>query len=204
MSRSTSDAPRRRELLDAAARLLIEEGEAALTIRRLAGEVGTSTMAVYTWFGGKPELLRALYREAFGRFGARLRRVRRSDDPVADLTALLQAYRRYGLSEPALYEIMFGRTSASFAPDAEDAAFALETFQILVDHLARVAESRPLSCSPELAASEVWAAIHGAVSLEIVGRTLLGVGKGRPAPMTPPRATYDGLVQTLLLGLLRA
>jgi hypothetical protein len=48
----------RRRLLEEAARLLGEEGPAALTTRRLAREAGTSTMAVCTHFGGMPALVR--------------------------------------------------------------------------------------------------------------------------------------------------
>ena len=201
MPRAATDGSKRKEILDAAAQILIKEGEPELTIRRLAREVGTSTMAVYTWFGGKPELMRALYREAFGRFGARLRSVRRSDDPVADLVALASAYRRYALSEPALYEVMFGRAAAHFAPDKDDVALALSTFQILVDHIARVAEIEPLWCSPGLAASQVWAAIHGAVSIELIERSSPHARTSRPAPLARPNATYDALLRTLTTGL---
>ncbi|HET6795126.1 MAG TPA: helix-turn-helix domain-containing protein, partial [Acidimicrobiales bacterium] len=87
------DSPQRTALIEAAARLVAEEGPSALSTRRLAAEVGTSTMAVYTWFGGMPQLLRALLREGFRRFGDRLRSVEPTDDPVADLGRLGIAYR---------------------------------------------------------------------------------------------------------------
>ncbi|HEU4841752.1 MAG TPA: helix-turn-helix domain-containing protein, partial [Ilumatobacteraceae bacterium] len=59
-------------LLEAAARVLAEEGRDAVTARRLATEVGASTMAVYTHFGSMDELLLGLWREGFRRFGAAL------------------------------------------------------------------------------------------------------------------------------------
>ena len=54
-------------LLDAAGALLHAEGPQALTTRRLADAVGTSTQAIYTLFGGKEGIVRAMYREGFDR-----------------------------------------------------------------------------------------------------------------------------------------
>ena len=54
------DEALRVRLLDAAGALLAAEGPDALSVRRIATEVDTSTTAVYSLFGGKPGLLRAL------------------------------------------------------------------------------------------------------------------------------------------------
>ena len=39
-------------LVEVAARVLAEEGSGAVSARRVTGEAGVSTMAVYTHFGG--------------------------------------------------------------------------------------------------------------------------------------------------------
>src|SRR5947199_4222618 len=75
----------RTALLDAAAHLIAADGSARLTARRIAEEVGTSTMAIYTHFGGMPGLRQAVRREGFARLSARLAAVHPSDDPLADL-----------------------------------------------------------------------------------------------------------------------
>src|SRR5438045_8769349 len=84
-------AEARRALIEAAARLIATEGAAALTLRRVADEVGTSTMAIYTHFGGMSELRRAVRQEGFARLAARAARVRETDDPVADLALRCRA-----------------------------------------------------------------------------------------------------------------
>ena len=61
----TADPTVRVRLIEAAARILAEEGPGALTLRRVAAEVGTSTMAVYTHFGGMTELRRAVREQGF-------------------------------------------------------------------------------------------------------------------------------------------
>ena len=77
----------RRRLLESAAHLLGEEGPSALSARRLAAEAGTSTMAVYTHFGGMPALVRAVVAEGFRRLYERVGAVPLTDDPVHDLHA---------------------------------------------------------------------------------------------------------------------
>lgn len=50
----------REALMTVGCRLLSSDGPAALSARRLAAEVGTSTMAIYTHFGGVPDLVEAI------------------------------------------------------------------------------------------------------------------------------------------------
>ena len=57
-------------LVEAAARVLAEEGPSAVSARRLANEVGASTMVVYTHFGGMDHVLGHVRREGFRRFAA--------------------------------------------------------------------------------------------------------------------------------------
>jgi AcrR family transcriptional regulator len=66
----TADPSVRTALIEHAARITAEEGREALTLRRLAAGVGTSTMAVYTHFGGMDDLRRAVRREGFARLAS--------------------------------------------------------------------------------------------------------------------------------------
>ena len=129
-------------LLEAAARVLAEEGRDAVTARRLASEIGTSTMAVYTHFGSMDELLLHLWREGFARFGAALDGPPTTADPVADWVAQGWAYRRFALDNPHLYRVMFGDGLSGFhGNDPADEAAALATFQSLLTRLQRAADA---------------------------------------------------------------
>src|SRR3989442_3534500 len=97
--------------------LLSKEGISALTPRRLAADVGTSTTAVYSLFGGKPALVKELFVEAFHRLGTHLRAVPRTGDPGEDLIQLGLAYRRSALADPHLYPIMFANIMPGFETD---------------------------------------------------------------------------------------
>src|SRR5437764_11892737 len=114
-------------LIEAAARLIATEGASGLTLRRVADEVGTSTMAIYTHFGGMPELRRAVRREGFARLAARSARVGESDDPVADVAMLGLEYYELAISEPHLYRVMFMEQPL----DEDDARTGWDTFNTL-------------------------------------------------------------------------
>ena len=159
-------------LVDEAGRILSTEGAAALSLRRLATATGTSTMAVYTLFGDKPGLLRAMYRAGFERLGETIRTaVEGVDDPLTALADLGYAYRRAALANPHLYDLMFGRPVASFEPDPADKEVAEATYRPLVDAVQRCVDSGALVASDaEQAAFFLWAVTHGMVSLELAGQ----------------------------------
>ena len=66
-----ADPAIRAALIEAGARILAVDGPGALSTRRLATETGTSTMAVYTYFGSMDGLRRAIRAEGFARLAGR-------------------------------------------------------------------------------------------------------------------------------------
>ncbi|MFI5909169.1 TetR/AcrR family transcriptional regulator [Dactylosporangium sp. NPDC051541] len=151
-------------LVDAAARILVEDGPGGLSLRKVAAAAGVSTMPVYTLFGDKQGLLDAMHREGFHRLGLALAAVPRTDDALADLAALGFAYREAALASPHLYGLMF--TGGFGHTEAADA-----TYRPLVTAVARCqAEGVFAGDDPEPVALHLWALAHGMVSLELSGK----------------------------------
>ncbi|HTJ36633.1 MAG TPA: TetR/AcrR family transcriptional regulator [Dactylosporangium sp.] len=151
-------------LVDAAARILVEEGPGGLSLRKVAAAAGVSTMPVYTQFGDKQGLLDAMHREGFRRLGEALAAVPHTDEPLSDLAALGFAYREAALASPHLYGLMFhsgfARTEAAEA-----------TYRPLVEGVERCQrEGLFLPGDPEPVALHLWALTHGMVSLELAGK----------------------------------
>ncbi|HYA67632.1 MAG TPA: TetR/AcrR family transcriptional regulator [Acidimicrobiales bacterium] len=167
MAPKPADPAVRKALIEAAARIVATEGRASLTLRRLAGEVGTSTMAIYTHFGSMDELRREVRLEGFARLRATLGAVNETRDPMADLTLLGAAYYLSATSEPNLYRAMF----LDGPVDEGDLATGLDTFMYLVNAVARCIEAGRLpkasTADPAELALEVWALTHGLVSLQL-------------------------------------
>jgi AcrR family transcriptional regulator len=164
----------RAALVAATARRLAEGGPDAVSVRGVAADVGTSTMAVYTHFGSKAELLRAVTLEGFRHLGLRLAEVEPSGDPVTDLHAYLAAYRRAALDDPHLFQVMFGSPVAAILT-GEDGVRALSTFLNLVDAVQRCIDAGRFDpTEADMLALELWSGVHGLCSIE------LGAGLARP------------------------
>lgn len=165
MSPRPADPAVRVALIEAAARVLAERQQ--LTLRRVASEVGVSTMAVYTHFGSMDDLRREVRREGFERLAAHMAAVPQTTDPVADLVALGWAYCLNALESPDLYRVMFMETTV----DTAEAVSSAATFLPVVDAVDRCIEAtRLLSKEPWDPAIEMWALTHGMVSLALAGR----------------------------------
>jgi AcrR family transcriptional regulator len=153
-----------------AARLLAEEGRAAVSARRVATEAGASTMAVYTHYGSMEELFAAVSREGFRRFGEQLERPAKTDDPVADFMTQGWGYRHFALVERDLYRVMFSDFRLASGRPAEDETVAAMAFLSLLGHVERCAAAGRWKVDDVWTAGEVvWAASHGHATLEQSG-----------------------------------
>lgn len=171
MSSELAGTDARTRLLEHAARLLGDEGPSALTTRRLATAAGTSTMAVYTHFGGMQALVREVVTQGFARLAAHLAGVPATEDPAADLAMLARAYRDNAHENPHLYGVMFGTVGLGvYRLSAQDRKIGMDTFTALADAVRRVAATHPAhQVDPVDVASQLWSALHGYVTLELAG-----------------------------------
>lgn len=167
----------RRQLIEAGIAILERDGIQALSVRKLAAEVGTSTMVVYTHFGSMAGVLEAISAEIFARFGAALAAVPHTDDPVADFFSMGAAYRRFALTNPQHYQLMFGTSvPASLSSGREDltvtghASSYDASFQTLCASVRRmIGAGRIRKCDEAAVAGRIWSICHGAVTLEMAG-----------------------------------
>jgi AcrR family transcriptional regulator len=182
----TSEVQRsvRDEMLHAAVGLLDKQGPDALQTRKVAGAAGTSTMSVYTHFGGMQALIAAVAEEGLRQFGEALT-VPLSDDPVADLFVVGGAYRRYAIERPHMYRLMFGSTSAhginapahnvlTLTVTEIDERYSSFAHVVRGVHRCMGAGRITVGAADDDAtvvatAAQFWALIHGFVMLELAG-----------------------------------
>ena len=174
----------RDELLRVAVDILNQDGPDGLQTRKIASAAGTSTMAVYTYFGGMPGLIAAIADEGLRQFDAAMT-MPSTSDPVADLMATGIAYRRYAIERPHMYRLMFGSTSAHGINAPAHDLLTLTVAEIN-DHYpsfahvvrgvhrsmvaGRIAAGSPSDDATVVAvAAQLWASIHGFVMLELAG-----------------------------------
>ncbi|MET9628918.1 TetR/AcrR family transcriptional regulator [Lentzea sp. NPDC006480] len=169
----THDDALRRRLLERAGELLSTEGPDAVSLRKIATDVNTSTTAVYSLFGGKPALLEALYDEAFNRFGTHLAEVPITEDPAEDLVQIGLAYRRSALADPQFYSVLYSKV---VEPTKAMSRAAGRTFAPVINTVRRAIEQQVfVQEEPEQIAMSMWGIAHGLVSLELGGNLPPGI-----------------------------
>jgi AcrR family transcriptional regulator len=179
-------------LLDVAGRILGAEGAGAVSVRRVAEETGTSTRAVYTLFGDKQGLLRALFHRAAEVMRRHHEEVPVTADPVEEIRALALAYRAGAKEQPNLYGLFLGQAAPGLEPDPEDLELAFGSMNRPLAALQRCAAAGRLRAhEPFEVAMQVWALLHGLTSLEL--QSFLGT----PAEAD---ARWDGAVEAALAG----
>jgi AcrR family transcriptional regulator len=154
-------------LIEEAARLLVDEGQAAVTTRRVAAAVGTSTTAIYSLIGSKDDLIQGVCEEGFARLAAHLATVEPSDDPLEDLRRLGQAYFDMAIESPALYRTMFGQAGDEITPG--DSRPGVSTLTTSVDAVQRAIDAGLLRGDAFTLAVQLWALGHGVASLALTG-----------------------------------
>ena len=142
---------RRAEVVDAAERILEREGPEAVTMRRLAEELGVQAPSLYKHISGKAEIQAALQQHALERLGAVLA------EASADLATLAAAYRRWALEHPRLYEL-----SARHPLDRPALASGVES--------AAAAPLLTVTGGDIAAARAIWGFAHGLVDLALANR----------------------------------
>ncbi|MGY0236733.1 WHG domain-containing protein [Longispora urticae] len=170
------DPDLRARLVAAAIRLLADGGPEALQARPLVAEAGTSTMAVYTRFGGMPGVVEAVAEEGFRLLAARLDAVPETADPVADIFGLAMGYRQAALDNPHLYGVMFGLTAPggrrvpTVQVTAETPQLGQRAFERLTGAVRRAYDAGRFHVGePSSAAAQLWSGLHGFITLELAG-----------------------------------
>jgi AcrR family transcriptional regulator len=167
----------RTRLIEATMRLLATTGPSEVKARSVSSEAGLSTMGLYTYFGGVPELLHAVAEEGLKRLATIFEQVPATDDPVADLCSMALAHRDVVRRNPHLYDLMFGLSihgryslawgTAAPVPSKRSPAFEA-TYAQLFKACARLVDANHVrKIDPALIAMQLWSAVHGFVMLEL-------------------------------------
>jgi AcrR family transcriptional regulator len=179
--------------------VLHEHGAAELTVRRVAEVAGSSTMGIYSRFGGRAGMLEAIYRRGFELLRDALAGAAEGvPDPLARILATASAYRRFARDGPALYALMFERPLPGFDPSPQLRTEALNmTFTLLVEPVGAAQRAGALAGDdPVPTAYLIWTAAHGITSIELT--------HAQRSPLPGWFIDYPGAGERMLLDGVRA
>jgi AcrR family transcriptional regulator len=152
-----SAEPTRQRVLEAAADLLAREGADAVTTRAVAAAAEVRAPAIYQHFGDKDGLLEAVAEHGYATFLA-TKQGPPLPDPIDDLRAGWDLAVEFGLTNPALYALMYGEPRRGTGSAAFQAGM-----RILRDRIHRLAAGGWLRHDERLTAALIHATARGAV-----------------------------------------
>lgn len=155
-------------ILEAAERVFAMEGEAGLSIRRIADEIDYSPAAIYKYFGSKDELLDVLKEGFFGRILESVNTIIDRRDPFPDRARRCVAgYVKTALQKPHHYVAAFSGVApqAPCGGDLEDFSNSnrVRAFAILTDMVDEGLETGFFRADlpREDTAKAIWSSMHG-------------------------------------------
>jgi AcrR family transcriptional regulator len=170
MPRAKQRTPQlRNRVLEVAVNALGEHGVSGFTTRRVAELAGTSVPAVYELFDDKAGLIRQVFFEGFRLLGRELATVPATDDPLTDVAALAQAFRRFCVQRPALAQVMFTRPFASFDPSPEDVAAGTAVRELIIGRIKRCIDAGLMVGNPTDIGHVLLALVQGLAVQEAGG-----------------------------------
>ncbi|WP_266852282.1 TetR/AcrR family transcriptional regulator [Streptomyces sp. NBC_01306] len=194
------------EILETAGRMAEAEGWQAVTIRRIATEIGYSAPVIYQHFPSKEAVLRTLLERGNTDLLERMRAAV-ADEPASRGPHLAAAaYLEFARSRPGPYQLMSGGPGTDVDASTRRAAAAdVLVFTQQIIH-AWAAETGAGAYCTEDACDLLWSALHGLAgigAIEDVGfprahhlagqavSALLGYWSGPPAHPQERRPTVD-------------
>ncbi|WP_233850100.1 TetR/AcrR family transcriptional regulator [Paraburkholderia sp. HD33-4] len=184
----------RERILDAARRIVVREGFAALSMRKIADAIEYSPATLYLHFASRDDIARALCAEGYAQLLATFVPLVQIADPAERLKALGRAYVAFGVEHPETYRLIFmedpsytgaalggaagagkddgnagdaGGVGGETDDDPGDAAL-----HIMIDALDELRAAGRVSASvasmePAVWAEALWASLHGIVALNL-------------------------------------
>lgn len=199
-SRRLHREERRRVVLEAAERLITQDGLAQFSMRLLAKEAGIPAPTLYGYFESKEAVLGALADQKIAILRSYvLREAERCEPGVARLMAFARGYRRFALESADYYDMFISRSSILSSEDVRDVTSVpgLELIRTLSEDVRAAMERGEMrAVDPEQTIIGLWAVAHGFLSLEM--RNVL------PEWEIPPEqreATYLTFFEAMLRGV---
>jgi AcrR family transcriptional regulator len=209
-----------RDIIAIGRRHLVTEGAAGLSVRAIARELGMVSSAVYRYVASRDDLLTLLLIDAYTELADAVDRAHRSTSGswAEQALASARAARQWAIDQPACWALLYGSPVPGYHAPAErtvgpgtrvvGALFAAVASGIAAGDIVvpNIQAPQPMSTDFDAVRAEfaftgddatvlkcflLWAALVGAISLEVFGQ--YGADT-----LTDPAAVFDGQIELLL------
>jgi AcrR family transcriptional regulator len=158
----------RNSILDAAWRLVNEEGWQSLSIRKIADAIEYSVPVVYDHFENKEALMFEFSKRGFCLLSTRLKEAKAAHRKATkQLEAIAQAYWDFAFENKEYYQLMYGLG----IPTCEHVAkmpSLMDFTEVIKTTIEQVAEENGIKINSFLKLHSFWSMIHGLVSINLI------------------------------------
>ena len=181
----------RQKILDVSREILLSQGFAALTMRRVAEAIDYSPAAIYLHFQSREQIAQELCFAGLRRLYERLQSVT-AKDPATRLSGYARAYLEYSQSDPETYRLIFMAdsqlTKAVFTH--QDSGGGEGALRLIVTAFTELHNGSKKTCGkPSELAELFWASLHGLASLRIACSQALTGNEFRLAQLVTEKIT---------------
>jgi AcrR family transcriptional regulator len=169
----------RTAMIDTAERLIALHGVAALTARRLAGEMGIAVGTTYNFFKQMDDLISEVNARTLAALASEIEAVGKSnDEPEQMLMDYADCYIEFVNGHSNLWAALFvGAIDVESEVQERNTALVHRMFDVLEKALTPLYVTDPNGSAAAKSARALWAAVHGVLSLTSGGRDkVLGFG----------------------------
>jgi AcrR family transcriptional regulator len=160
----------RQKILDASREILLSQGFAALTMRRIADAIDYAPATIYLHFQSREQIAQELCFAGLKQLHEHLQAVT-TKDPTARLTGFARAYLEYAQSDPETYRLIFMAdsqlTKAVFTHRDSGGTGEASRDLIVTALVELLADSGRQIAKPVELAELLWAGWHGLASLRL-------------------------------------
>jgi AcrR family transcriptional regulator len=165
----------RSRLCEASLAIFRRGGLEAVTFRALADAVGVSHTLPYRYFENKEDLLANVRVLCFERFEQFVReRESDAEGALAQVYAVLDAYRDFVLEHPVEYALIFATAQPPPQRYPELLAARRRLFEHCVELVQRCIDDDILAGDAREITHAVWAALHGLLTLRVANQLVHG------------------------------
>jgi AcrR family transcriptional regulator len=154
------------KILAAASALFLEGGSSALSVRAISKRAGLSTIGIYSHFNGKQGILDELYIEGYELVAAVMNRDKDFSTPRETILEAVKGYLYIADKYEAHYRLIFGESDPSYVPSPEAIDASKKAFARLIEGVSILLPVDAPFKEKQKTALEVWALVHGFVSLK--------------------------------------
>lgn len=173
-------------ILETARAIMREEGVAALSMQELARRLNMRAPSLYHYFSGKMEIYDALFKLGFTLYGEQMQAAtQNAQNWPEELRLSFEAYMKFALQNPDLYQLCFERPVPGFVPSQASLQVSLNLLQSGYARGGRLREVIDTNLSTEQITDLLIAMMHGLTALHLANEPHLPLGQGRFGSLIP-------------------